>query len=267
MFSATAVPFRTVLCAALIVLAAGCATTAGTTGGSNAGSARAALNALKADKALAGFAPAAAMQEAEDAVRRAESCASDDESECEHLGYLAEVRVEIARADAEKAQALGRTEALTAEREQQQAAAEQARLEAEKRATEEAMRAEMEELKFKQADRGFVLTLGGGALFSSGKWDVKPGAQKNLDRLAEFLVKHPEIQVSVEGHSDSQGNDEYNLDLSRRRAEAVMTYLVGHGVAAERVTAVGKGETLPVADNTTAEGRQHNRRVEIVIAS
>jgi outer membrane protein OmpA-like peptidoglycan-associated protein len=268
------VQVRTVLCASVMaLLSAACATTGGEPGSSNASNARSALNALKADGALAGLAPAA-MQEAEAAVRRAEMTTSNDDTERDHLGYLAEVKVEIARAEAERRQAEARTQVLTAEREQQEAAAreraaeEQARAEAARRAEQEAaLRAEMEALKFKEVERGFVLTLSGGTLFASGKWDIKPGVAKNLDRVAEFLAKYPERQVTVEGHTDSQGKDDYNLKLSQRRADSVKNYLVGHGVAAERITPVGKGESLPVADNKTAEGRQHNRRVEIVIAN
>lgn len=267
------VQFRTVLCASVMaLLSVACATTGGgEAGSSNANNARSALNALKADAALSGLAPAA-MQEAEAAVRRAEMAGSRDDTEREHLGYLAEVKVEIARAEAERKQAEARTQALAVEREQQEIAAreraaeEQARAEAARRAEQDALRAEMEALKFKEVERGFVLTLSGGTLFASGKWDIKPGVAKNLDRVAEFLVKYPERKVTIEGHTDSQGNDDYNLKLSQRRADSVTKYLVGHGVAPERITSVGKGESLPVADNKTAEGRQHNRRVEIVIA-
>jgi OOP family OmpA-OmpF porin len=85
-----------------------------------------------------------------------------------------------------------------------------------------------------------------------------------LDNAANTLAQWGEVKVEVAGHTDSVSSDEYNLDLSQRRAETVRAYLIGKGIAAERLTAKGYGEASPVADNATAEGRFKNRRVELV---
>ncbi|MFK7989360.1 MAG: OmpA family protein, partial [Sandaracinaceae bacterium] len=87
-----------------------------------------------------------------------------------------------------------------------------------------------------------------------------------LDQLAAVLVARPDIlRVSVEGHTDSQGSDSHNMDLSTRRAAAVVTYMTGHGVVASRLTSEGFGETRPIDSNRTRAGRANNRRVEFQI--
>lgn len=87
-----------------------------------------------------------------------------------------------------------------------------------------------------------------------------------LEQVARILLDHPEItKVRIEGHTDAQGADDKNLELSQARAEAVRIYLEDKGVAAERMVAEGYGETMPIADNKTADGRERNRRVEIRI--
>ncbi len=103
-------------------------------------------------------------------------------------------------------------------------------------------------------------------LFLSGKSELLPIAQKKLDDVPKALNDTNEAQkITVEGHTDSNGNDESNLRLSRDRAESVRSYLVQKGVKSERIVAVGKGETTPLASNDTTEGRANNRRVEIVV--
>jgi len=84
-----------------------------------------------------------------------------------------------------------------------------------------------------------------------------------LDRVAASLVEHPEVKVEVGGHCDADGSDAYNRRLSDRRAKAVRDYLVKKGVPATRMTAKGYGESQPIADNNTAEGKAKNRRVEL----
>jgi len=118
----------------------------------------------------------------------------------------------------------------------------------------------------KQESRGMVITLSGSVLFVSGRADLLPGAQAKLDEVADALTKQDsEAKIVVEGHTDSQGGDAYNQDLSRRRAQTVRDYLVLRGIAQDRITAEGFGLTRPIADNSTAEGRANNRRVEIVV--
>lgn len=124
---------------------------------------------------------------------------------------------------------------------------------------------ELQELKAHKTPTGMVITLGN-VLFDSGKATLKPGAERNLDRLTRFLERHPERKLRVEGFTDNKGNAETNQDLSRQRAEAVRDKLTQRGIAADRIAAVGYGSAFPQASNRTAAGRQQNRRVEIVIS-
>jgi outer membrane protein OmpA-like peptidoglycan-associated protein len=118
----------------------------------------------------------------------------------------------------------------------------------------------------KQEPRGMVITLSGSVLFASAKSDLLPDAQVKLGDVAKALSEQdPETKIVVEGHSDSQGALAFNQDLSQRRAESVRSYLVSHGIAADRITAQGFGPSRAISDNTTAEGRANNRRVEIVV--
>ncbi|HTM43795.1 MAG TPA: OmpA family protein [Polyangiaceae bacterium] len=118
----------------------------------------------------------------------------------------------------------------------------------------------------KQETRGMVITLSGSVLFASAKSDLLPAAQLKLNEVATALIKEdPLSNIVVEGHTDSQGSAPFNQDLSQRRAQAVRDYLVSRGMASDRITAQGFGLTRPVAENTSAEGRANNRRVEIVV--
>ncbi|MEP7327199.1 MAG: OmpA family protein, partial [Gemmatimonadota bacterium] len=89
-------------------------------------------------------------------------------------------------------------------------------------------------------------------------------AKKILDLVAQSLNAVPEVTVEVQGHASSDGSDAANMSLSTRRAASVRTYLISKGVAENRLTSKGYGETMPVADNATEEGRKQNRRVELV---
>ncbi len=118
----------------------------------------------------------------------------------------------------------------------------------------------------KEESRGMVITLSGGVLFASAKAELLPAAQLKLNSVADALMQQdPDSKMVVEGHTDSQGGDSYNQDLSQRRAQAVRDYLVTRGVASDRVTSQGFGSSRSVADNKSAEGRANNRRVEIVV--
>ena len=115
-----------------------------------------------------------------------------------------------------------------------------------------------------QTQRGLVISLSD-ILFDVGKSTLKPGSQASIQRIAVVLTQYPQHQILVECHTDATGSDEFNLQLSRDRANSVRTALVAGGVEASRITAEGFGESRPVAGNDTAAGRQQNRRVEIVI--
>lgn len=124
---------------------------------------------------------------------------------------------------------------------------------------------ELADLKAKETERGLVLTLGD-VLFDTAQNSLKPGAAGTLEQLAEFMRKYPDRHVMIEGHTDARGTDEYNHQLSERRAGSVRDALLARGIDASRIRAVGLGEAYPVASNDTEAGMQANRRVEIVIS-
>lgn len=252
---------------------------------------RADLTALQSDPKLAVLAPVA-IQEAEAAVRAAE-VPTEDAAAGQQAVYLAQGKVAVARAQAERrlaedaVKSLGeqrgeiRLDARTREAElakaqaeaaaaaalQQQQAAAAAMAEANKaKAEAEDLKRQMADLEAKATDRGLVMTLGD-VLFSTGQADLKPGAAERLNKLAAFMLKYPDRGVVIEGHTDSTGSAATNQALSERRANAVKAYLISQGVPAASITTIGKGKDVPVADNTTASGRQANRRVEIIIAN
>lgn len=101
--------------------------------------------------------------------------------------------------------------------------------------------------------------------FAVDSANISPAFQAALDSVAQSMIQYPNSLIDVMGHTDSTGSESYNLDLSRQRAEAVANYLVSRGVSRARIETVGYGEQYPVADNSTAEGRAQNRRVEIRI--
>jgi outer membrane protein OmpA-like peptidoglycan-associated protein len=105
----------------------------------------------------------------------------------------------------------------------------------------------------------------GDVLFATGKSDLQPAALSTLDSVLAAISKEPKRSIVVEGHTDSVGSASANLELSQRRADAVMQYLVAHGIAPQRIKADGRGEANPVDTNATAEGRQHNRRVDVIV--
>jgi len=111
-----------------------------------------------------------------------------------------------------------------------------------------------------------AVTFKGDVTFDTNSTEIKPGLMSEINRIADVLKQYPNTLVRVDGHTDSQGSNEYNMDLSRRRANAVKTLLFQRGIAESRIDSVGFGETLPVATNNTEAGRQKNRRVEIRIA-
>lgn len=103
-----------------------------------------------------------------------------------------------------------------------------------------------------------------GVNFDYDQATLRPEAIATLDQAAAALKEWGNVNVEVAGHTDSRGSDNYNIELSERRANAVRDYLIGKGIAAERLTAKGYGESQPVADNDTDDGRFKNRRVELV---
>jgi outer membrane protein OmpA-like peptidoglycan-associated protein len=116
-----------------------------------------------------------------------------------------------------------------------------------------------------QPDGSLKVNIPSAISFDTGSYAIKPGFAPVLDQVAQTLVQNPELVAQVVGHTDSTGNPASNLTLSQSRAQSVVSYLVQHGVAANRLGAEGRGASQPVADNGTAEGRAQNRRVEIYL--
>lgn len=104
-----------------------------------------------------------------------------------------------------------------------------------------------------------------GITFDVNKTEIKPESRKTLEEIAAMLRDHPEIKVTIEGHTDSDGADDANMKLSQGRADAVKAALVKDGIDAGRLTTKGWGESKPVGDNNTPEGKERNRRVEFVL--
>jgi outer membrane protein OmpA-like peptidoglycan-associated protein len=220
--------------------------------------ARSKLTQLQADPQLATRAPVA-INEAERAVLAAEQPRSEENmDQGEHLVFIADRKVDIAQARAQ-------TRLWEDQRKLLSSAREAARLDSRTREANLA-RQELADLKAKKTDRGLVVTLGD-LLFATGRSDLKGGAISNLSTLVAFLKRYPDRTVAIEGHTDSVGSENNNFALSQRRAESVRSFLMSQGIAANRMSASGKGEGSPVASNDNATGRQMNRRVEVVIAN
>ncbi|MBX3231713.1 MAG: DUF4398 and OmpA-like domain-containing protein [Labilithrix sp.] len=118
----------------------------------------------------------------------------------------------------------------------------------------------------KQETRGMVITLSGSVLFETDKSALLPAATVKVNEVADALIKgNPDANITIEGHTDSQGSRDHNMVLSQQRAESVKAALVARGVAADRIKTVGVGPDRPLADNKSTEGRANNRRVEIIV--
>lgn len=181
-------------------------------------------------------------QEADQAVRLAEA-------------QKREATIAGERADAARLQA----GAMSAEAEKAKAEALAAEAQTKK------LEAQIAELQATKSERGLVITLGD-VLFDTNKSELRSGARSTIDKLAAFLAEYPTRNVLIEGFTDSTGAVEYNQRLSERRAEAVRNILAGQGIDSRRLMTRGYGVEYPVASNETAEGRQANRRVEVIIS-
>ena len=224
---------------------------------------RADLGRLQADPVLAPLAPQA-LHDAEAAVQLAEQTGVPAEVTA-HRVYMAQREVEIARALAEAKQADAERTTLVAERDQARLDARTREVEVAKNQTADVQR-QLDAMQAKPTDRGLVLTLGD-VLFDTGRSELKAGSVSRLDQLVAFMRDHPDRSVTIEGHTDNVGSEDFNRDLSQRRADSVRSYLVHQGVDGSRITTTGMGEAMPVTTNDTEAGRQQNRRVEIVISN
>lgn len=266
---------------------AGCAS--GPKSPDGAANVRQQLTALQAEQQLSLLAPLA-IKEAEQAVTVAEQ-PEKDLVLAKHRVIMAERKVALARSQAETRQLELQRAALSQRRDEVQLSARtreanMARSDAERARTQadnarddarvarqradkseaaaENLRAEITELNAKTTERGLVVTLGD-LLFDTGQFSLRGGSNAHLNKLAQFLNSNNERTALIEGHTDNVGSDSSNMLLSQRRADTVKAFLVAQGIAANRLQAMGKGEALPIATNVSIQGRQQNRRVEVII--
>jgi len=249
-----------VVAAVSVALAAGCAPRSNRA----LDRAHAAFQQAAQNPEIAEKAPVA-LHEAEQALDRADRRWREDrdEKETNSLAYVAERRVEIARAVAEQKKAEDEARILNENRQQILLGARtgEARMARERaRHLEE----ELRQLHAKQTERGTVITMGD-VLFETGSAELKAGAMRDLQRLVVVLRDEPDRQVVIEGHTDDVGTAEHNRQLSQERADAVREALVTNGISRDRIEARGLGESYPVAPNSNQAGRQQNRRVEVII--
>ena len=110
-----------------------------------------------------------------------------------------------------------------------------------------------------------ALTFKSDFTFAVNSSSIRPGMYSEIDRIAQVLSRYPQTTITVIGHTDSTGSESYNQQLSERRADSVKNALVQRGISPSRISAMGYGESAPIADNNTEYGRQQNRRVEVRI--
>lgn len=209
-----------------------------------------------------------------DAIRmrqEAEKAAADaarQKTEAEQATAAAVVQQQAAQAAAEQA---ARDKAAAVDQQRAaEAEADKARQAAAKAESEKAeLRAQLLNqlnsiLQTRDSARGLIVNMSD-VLFDTGSYTLKPGAREKLAKISGIVLAHPGLNLQIEGHTDSVGTDEFNQQLSERRADSVRDFLAEQGVPASSITAHGFGKTQPVASNDTAEGRQRNRRVELVV--
>lgn len=233
-------------------------------------SARGAVNSAEADPNVPKYA-AVDLDTAKKHLAAADAAAAHhDETLTNQEAYMASQTAHLAQLRAGSKADDARVAAGQGEREKIQLATREretanAKLAGEQQAAKAArLQAELDALKAKPTERGMVLTLGD-VLFATGKAELNPGGVRKIEQLAQFLNENTDRRVEIDGYTDSVGKDDYNLDLSQRRAATVQSALASRGIDASRITAQGYGEEFPVASNADSGGRQLNRRVEVVI--
>ena len=204
---------------------------------------------------------------AEERAREAEQMRNESEARAAEERLRREEEEERRAEEARRSEEALRAEEARRAQEEQNRAAELARLREEQERTREEMRATLSRLaEVREEARGLVLTLPGSVYFEVNKSIVQPGMRSRLTEIARALSAAGEdAHFLIEGHTDADGSNEYNLELSRLRAEAVRSVLVAGGVPPNLIETQGYGETRPIATNSSSNGKAQNRRVEIVL--
>jgi len=228
------------------------------------------------DRALKARADADAQAKARADAEAARVQAEAAKAEAERMKLEAQqAAAEAARqqqeAEKAKAEAVAQQQILAGEADKaRQAAAQsdQLRLQAEKEKQE--LRARLLQqlntvLATRDSAKGLIANMSD-VLFKTGSFELLSGARERLAKVSGIVLAYPSLHLDIEGYTDSVGTDEYNQKLSEKRAEAVRDYLVQQGISSDSVTSAGMGKSDPVASNDTAEGRQQNRRVELVLS-
>ena len=230
---------------------------------------RAAREKAEAEAArLAAQAQQQAAQAEAERARMAGEQAARERAEAELAKSAAQVQQQVAQAEAEKSRLAAA--AAGAERAQAEADAEKARKAArDAEAEKTSLRAQLLNqlnsiLQTQDTARGLIVNMSD-VLFDTGSYTLKAGAREKLAKISGVLLSHPGLSLQIEGHTDSVGSDEFNQQLSERRSGMVRDFLIDQGVAASTISARGFGKIQPVATNETPEGRQRNRRVELVV--
>jgi outer membrane protein OmpA-like peptidoglycan-associated protein len=197
---------------------------------------------------------------ADNAKRDAEAAAQQSQLQAQQSQLEAErARAAQAEADADRA----RAEAAAAEAQARAAAANKSATDA--NAVREKLRSQLNSvLATSESARGLIVNMSD-VLFDTGSYTLKPGAREKLAKISGIVLAHPGLTLQIEGHTDSVGGDDFNQQLSERRADSVRDFLAEQGVPGSNITARGFGKMQPVASNDTPEGRQRNRRVELVV--
>jgi outer membrane protein OmpA-like peptidoglycan-associated protein len=213
-----------------------------------------------------------ARQQADQARQQAEQArAQAQAAQAEAERMKAEAEKARQEADAARAAAEQQKQALAVEAEKARKSAEESdrlRQQAEKEKAD--LRAQLLQqlnavLATRDTARGLIANMSD-VLFKTGSFELLPGARERLAKVSGIVIAHPGLHLEVEGHTDSVGGDDYNQQLSEKRAGAVRDYLVQQGIGGEGIVSRGLGKTQPVATNDTPEGRQQNRRVELVLS-
>lgn len=204
------------------------------------------------------------LDDARNALSRADKAWKTDGKlvQIDHYSYVAQQKVKIAELIAQSKEDDSRLENMNLERQRVQLDVRSQEVDR-ARAETLALQQQLQDMQATVTARGIVATLGD-VLFDINEASLKESSSTNIEKIAKFMRSYPDRVALVEGHTDSMGDDDYNYDLSRSRAYSVHSALVALGVDADRITTRNLGESSPVADNGTREGRQQNRRVEVI---